>query len=122
MNETGTAPLTKPRAYHAVVAVLGAAVDFFYRRVVLEGGTIPAAGPVLLVANHGSWVDALLTGLATPRHVRFMMFAATYNLPWVKPFARVLGIIPISSEQRPRDMLKSLQTATAAIPLNDFIY
>src|SRR6185436_1686617 len=44
-----------------------------------------------------------------------MMFKGTYELPYVKPFARVLGIIPISSEQRPRDMIKSLQTASDAI-------
>jgi acyl-[acyl-carrier-protein]-phospholipid O-acyltransferase/long-chain-fatty-acid--[acyl-carrier-protein] ligase len=43
------------------------------------------------------------------------MFKGTYELPYVKPFARILGIIPISSEQRPRDMLKSLQTASQAI-------
>src|ERR1041384_5614225 len=44
-----------------------------------------------------------------------MMFKGTYDLPCVKPFARILGIIPISSEQRPREMIKSLQTASEAI-------
>ena len=33
----------------------------------------------------------------------------------MKPFARILGVIPISSEQRPREMLHSLQTASDAI-------
>src|SRR6266496_1421808 len=76
---------------------------------------IPEKGGALFVCNHVSFVDALLLIAATDRHVRFMMFKGTYELPYVKPFARILGIIPISSEQRPRDMLKSLQTASDAI-------
>src|ERR1019366_5363414 len=44
-----------------------------------------------------------------------------YELPWMKPFAKILGIIPISSEQRPREMLKSLQTASDAIRAGDVV-
>ena len=76
---------------------------------------IPAKGGALFVCNHVSFVDALLLIAATDRHVRFMMLKSYYELPYVKPFARALGVIPISSEQRPRDMLKSLQTASDAI-------
>ena len=85
-------------------------------RVRVDGrDNIPEKGGALFVCNHVSFVDALLLIAATDRHVRFMMFKGTYDLPYMKPFARVLGIIPISSEQRPRDMIKSLQTASDAI-------
>jgi acyl-[acyl-carrier-protein]-phospholipid O-acyltransferase/long-chain-fatty-acid--[acyl-carrier-protein] ligase len=85
-------------------------------RVRVDGrDNIPEKGGALFVCNHVSFVDALLLIAATDRHVRFMMFKGTYELPYVKPFARVLRIIPISSEQRPRDMIKSLQTASEAI-------
>src|SRR5690606_37664460 len=40
---------------------------------------------------------------------------AHYELPYIYPFARILGVIPISSEQRPREMILSLQTASNAI-------
>jgi acyl-[acyl-carrier-protein]-phospholipid O-acyltransferase/long-chain-fatty-acid--[acyl-carrier-protein] ligase len=50
-----------------------------------------------------------------------MLFKGTYDLWYVKPFARILGVIPISSEQRPRDMIKSLQTASAAIRQGDVV-
>jgi len=53
--------------------------------------------------------------------VRFMMFAGFYELPYVKPFARLLGVIPISSEQRPRELLKSLQTASEALRAGDVV-
>jgi len=86
-----------------------------YRVHVGGRDNIPEKGGALFVCNHVSFVDALLLIAATDRHVRFMMFKGTYVLPYVKPFARVFGIIPISSEQRPRDMIKSLQTASQAI-------
>ena len=85
-------------------------------RVRVDGrDNIPGKGGALFVCNHVSFVDALLLIAATDRHVRFMMYKGTYELPYVRPFARALGIIPISSEQRPRDMIKSLQTASDAI-------
>ena len=76
---------------------------------------IPAKGGALFVCNHVSWMDALLLIASTDRQVRFLMFKDIYELPWMKPFARILGVIPISSEQRPREMLHSLQTASEAI-------
>jgi acyl-[acyl-carrier-protein]-phospholipid O-acyltransferase/long-chain-fatty-acid--[acyl-carrier-protein] ligase len=92
-----------------------------YRLRVLGRDHIPAKGGALFVCNHVSYVDALLLIASADRRVRFMMFAGTYNLPWVKPFARILGVIPISSEQRPREMLKSLQTASDAIRAGDVV-
>ena len=82
---------------------------------------VPPKGGALFVCNHVSFVDALLLGAAMDRHVRFMMFKGTFDLWYVKPFARILGIIPISSEQRPRDMIKSLQTASDAIRNGDIV-
>jgi acyl-[acyl-carrier-protein]-phospholipid O-acyltransferase/long-chain-fatty-acid--[acyl-carrier-protein] ligase len=49
------------------------------------------------------------------------MYAGIYELPWVKPFARLLGAIPISSAQRPRDLLKALQTASEALGAGDVV-
>jgi acyl-[acyl-carrier-protein]-phospholipid O-acyltransferase/long-chain-fatty-acid--[acyl-carrier-protein] ligase len=76
---------------------------------------IPAKGGALFVCNHLSLADAMLLLASTDRNVRFMMYKAHYELPWIKPGARMLGVIPISSEQRPREMLKSLQAASDAI-------
>lgn len=101
------------------VAVLGCIVRFitriFYRIRVLGHDRIPVTGGALFVCNHVSWVDALLIGVASKRHVRFMMFKDTYNLWCVKPWAKIMGVIPISSEQKPREMIKSLQEASEAI-------
>jgi acyl-[acyl-carrier-protein]-phospholipid O-acyltransferase/long-chain-fatty-acid--[acyl-carrier-protein] ligase len=86
-----------------------------YRIRVIGSEHVPSKGGALFVCNHLSLADAMLLLASTDRNVRFMMYKAHYELPWIKPFARMLGVIPISSEQRPREMLKSLQTASEAI-------
>jgi len=58
-----------------------------------------------------SFVDALLLIASTDRPIRFLMFKGIYDLPYVKPFARMIRAIPISSELRPREMLHSLREA-----------
>ncbi len=76
---------------------------------------LPATGGALLVCNHLSLIDALLLAAATRRRVRFIMFNGIYELPWIKPIARAMEAIPISSELRPREMIHSLREASEAI-------
>ena len=95
--------------------LLWCATHSLYRIRVVGRDFIPEKGGALFVCNHVSWVDALLLIASTDRQVRFLMLKEIYEQHWMKPFARILGVIPISSEQRPREMLKSLQTASEAI-------
>ena len=92
-----------------------------YRIRVVGRENIPTKGGALFVCNHLSLADGLLMLASTDRNVRFMLLKSHYELPWIKPFARMLGVIPISSEQRPRDMLKSLQTASDAIKSGEVV-
>ncbi len=92
-----------------------------YRVRVVGRENVPERGGALFVCNHVSFVDALFLIASTDRRVRFMLFAGIYELPYVKPFARILGAIPISSTQRPRDLLKSLETAGEAIRAGDVV-
>lgn len=101
--------------------VLWALTRTIYRTRVIGRDNIPEKGGALFVCNHVSFVDALLLLASTDRNVRFMMFKAHYELPYIKPFAKILGVIPISSEQRPREMIKSLQTASDAIRAGDVV-
>jgi len=76
---------------------------------------IPERGGALLVSNHLSFVDALLLMASTDRFIRFLIFQAIYEHPVVKPWAKIMKAIPISSTQRPREMIRSLREATDAI-------
>ena len=86
-----------------------------YRIKVIGRDNIPEKGGALFVSNHMSFVDVLLLVASTDRPIRFVMFKGIYDMPIIKPFARMLGAIPISSEFRPRDMIRSLRTASEAI-------
>jgi acyl-[acyl-carrier-protein]-phospholipid O-acyltransferase/long-chain-fatty-acid--[acyl-carrier-protein] ligase len=86
-----------------------------YRIKVLGRDNIPERSGALFICNHLSHVDALLLMSSTDRKVRFLMHKSIYGKPAMKPFARILGVIPIASEQRPREMIQSLREATDAI-------
>ena len=87
----------------------------FYRLRVDGVENIPASGGALLVCNHLSLIDALLLAATTRRHVRFIIYKGVYDQRWIRPIARLMQAIPISSELRPREMLQSLKTASEAI-------
>jgi acyl-[acyl-carrier-protein]-phospholipid O-acyltransferase/long-chain-fatty-acid--[acyl-carrier-protein] ligase len=85
-------------------------------RIRVDGrDNIPTKGGALFVCNHVSWMDALLLIASTDRQVRFMMFKDIYDQKRFNWGARILGVIPVSSEQRPRELIKSLQAASDAI-------
>ncbi|MDP5141874.1 MFS transporter [Rheinheimera baltica] len=61
---------------------------------------IPAEGAAVLVANHVSYVDALLIGGAVRRPVRFVMEKAIYDLPVANWLFKAARTIPICSKQK----------------------
>ena len=95
--------------------VLWCLTNSFYRVRVVGRDHIPGKGGALFVCNHVSYADALLLIASTDRPIRFLMFKDIYEKRWVKPFAKILGTIPVSSEQRPRELIHALQTASDAI-------
>jgi acyl-[acyl-carrier-protein]-phospholipid O-acyltransferase/long-chain-fatty-acid--[acyl-carrier-protein] ligase len=91
-------------------------------RIKIEGrDNIPERGGALFVCNHVSFVDALLVQAATDRPLRCIMFKDIYEHPVVKPFAKIARHIPISSQQRPREMIQSLRIASEAIKNGEII-
>jgi acyl-[acyl-carrier-protein]-phospholipid O-acyltransferase / long-chain-fatty-acid--[acyl-carrier-protein] ligase len=91
-------------------------------RIRVEGReNLPPAGGALLVSNHLSLADAFIIGAASGRYVRFLMDERTYRRRFLGSLARWVGVIPISSEQRPRDLVRSLRTAADAILQGDLV-
>jgi acyl-[acyl-carrier-protein]-phospholipid O-acyltransferase/long-chain-fatty-acid--[acyl-carrier-protein] ligase len=93
----------------------------FYSVKVLGRDNFPERTGALLVCNHMSFVDAALLIASTDRPIRFLMYQGIYDMKVVKPFASMMKAIPISSEQRPRDMIRSLHTATAALNNSEIV-
>ncbi len=82
---------------------------------------LPETGGALLVCNHVSFIDAVLLLASTDRFIRFLMFQDYYDHPLLKPFVRILRVIPISSHLGPRDMIRSLREATEAIEAGELV-
>lgn len=109
------------------VTTLAVTADFFVRLVLLglthtlyrlrvRGvGRVPAEGGALLVANHLSFVDALLVAAAAPRRVRFLMYRSYFHVPLVGWFARRMGAIPVArGDPRGATVAALADAATAA--------
>ncbi len=95
--------------------IMWIATHTIYRIKVLGRDNIPSKGGALFVCNHLSLADAALLQAAVERPIRFIMLKAMYDKPFIGTWAKLTGAIPISSELRPRDMIKSLQAASDAI-------
>jgi acyl-[acyl-carrier-protein]-phospholipid O-acyltransferase / long-chain-fatty-acid--[acyl-carrier-protein] ligase len=95
--------------------LLWIAAHTIYRLDLQGQENIPPRGGALLTPNHASWVDAVLLIAATDRPIRFLMFKGVYDNPLIKPFAKMLKIIPIASDQGPREMIHSLREASEAL-------
>ena len=92
-----------------------------YRVRVLGRDNFPEKTGALLVCNHMSFVDVALLVASTDRPIRFVMYQGIYDMKLVKPFAKMMKAIPISSELRPRDMIRSLHVASEALRNDEIV-
>ncbi len=77
-----------------------------YRVRTIGAERMPAAGGVLLVANHVSYVDALILSLASPRPVRFLSHEGFFRRPVLGFLLRAVGAIPVSN-RRSKDAIRT---------------
>src|SRR5947208_4339385 len=100
--------------------MLWIATHTLYRLDVEGRENVPARGGALLTPNHVSMADAVLLIASIDRPIRFLMFRGYYEHPLVKPFAKIMGVIPIASDQGPREMIHSFRLPTHTLK-NDAI-
>ncbi|HQD49037.1 1-acyl-sn-glycerol-3-phosphate acyltransferase, partial [Ottowia sp.] len=68
-----------------------------YRYRVTGEAHIPTDGPAVLVANHVSFVDAVLLMAASPRPIRFLMDHRIFKVPllgWLFKLAKAIPVAP----------------------------
>jgi len=90
-------------------------VRCFYRITVKGRENVPAEGAGLVVSNHVTWVDVLLIGVTVPRRIRFVMSREIADNRWLKPLFRLMKVIPVSPRDPPRQIVRSLKAARAAL-------
>lgn len=83
---------------------------------------LPAEGAALLVANHVTFIDALLLTTQARRPVRFVMDRAYWRKPVIGPVCRLFGAIPITSAQRdPGCLAQAFDAIDAALARGELV-
>jgi 1-acyl-sn-glycerol-3-phosphate acyltransferase len=67
---------------------------------------IPRRGPLIIVANHVSYMDAILLGSAAPRPIQFMVLQWMYDLLFLRWFYWGMGTVPVQSDGNDRKAIK----------------
>jgi acyl-[acyl-carrier-protein]-phospholipid O-acyltransferase/long-chain-fatty-acid--[acyl-carrier-protein] ligase len=93
----------------------------FYRIEVRGAENLPRRGPALLVCNHISFADPFLIGACTPRFIRFLMYRHFYETRGIHWLATLMGTIPISEADKPRELVESLHTAQDRLREGDLV-
>jgi len=101
--------------------ILWLLVHSIYRLKTIGRENLPTDSGALIVCNHLSFIDALVLTASSDRPIRFLIFKDFYEHPFIHPFAKIAGGIPISSEQRPREMIRSLRAAGNAIAAGELV-
>lgn len=93
-----------------------------YRYKVTGDAHIPAEGPAVLVANHVSFVDAVLLMAASPRPIRFIMDHRIFKVPllgWVFRLAKCIPIAPQKDD--PATYQRAFDTAAQVLREGDLL-
>ncbi len=72
-------------------------VNLIYRIRARGQEHIPEEGAALLVANHVSFVDAIILSAVSPRPIRFVMHRSIFEIPFLSWLFRHVKAIPIAS-------------------------
>ena len=86
--------------YHIFRWVAATYFCLFHRMRVKGRDNIPKTGPVIIAANHASYLDPPIIGVAAwRREVRFLARDSLYSNPFIKWFYLKLKTIPMSRER-----------------------
>jgi 1-acyl-sn-glycerol-3-phosphate acyltransferase len=78
--------------------------------------SIADEGPVLLVCNHVSYMDALILSASIPRPARFVMYYKIFNIPVMSWIFRTAKAIPIAgAREDPALMQRAFDEVDAAL-------
>ncbi|MEI6241494.1 MAG: MFS transporter [Planctomycetia bacterium] len=106
-----------PRA--SLKLLVSAVVNFFYRFRIRNEQAVPATGPVVVVANHLSWLDGFLLPLAVPRPVRMVVYGPNIRGTFLRMLADQWRFILF--DPRPKSIGQALKTIQAGLAEGDAI-
>jgi len=93
--------------YRALRLFFGIYLRLAHRTVIRGRERVPATGPLILCANHTSYLDAMLLALCTDRPIRFIIYREFYEAPLLRHILRWCGTIPVSQSGTDTEMFKT---------------
>ena len=109
-----TAGRESERGYRLLLRTVRFLLHVVTRRT--QTGELPTHGPLIIVGNHLSVVDAFVLTAAVARHrrrIRMLGTAGLFRAPVVGPLLRAIGYIPV--DRRSADPAAALGPARAAL-------
>ncbi len=89
-----------------------------FRLEISNAHYVPKTGPVLLVCNHQSFLDPILSGLGVPRELHFMARSSLFKNPYFRTLISNLNAFPV---QRDRADIKALKEIINRLKDNNII-
>jgi 1-acyl-sn-glycerol-3-phosphate acyltransferase len=99
--------------------VVSSIVHSFYRYRVENAGAMPPTGPVVVVANHVSWLDGFLVTLASPRPIRMVVYGPNIRGRFLRMLADQWRFILF--DPRPKSIGTALKTMQAGLRDGDVV-
>ena len=96
-NDVDLKPL--PASYSFLKRIFKLFARCYFRLTVTGEENIPPEGPVMIVANHSSFLDPPILGLASPRPVRFMAMSPVMSYPVTGRLAAWTGAFGVDLEK-----------------------
>lgn len=100
LNAPAPAPRFGPlrRLLYALLWLLGNAFFRAWFRMKVSGRPRPfPRGPLVLAANHVSFLDPVALALAVPRRVTYLVTSDVHDRPAYRPWMWIFGCIPVQS-------------------------
>lgn len=92
--------------YRIVWPICWVLCKVLYRLRISGQKNIPSSGPLIVVANHNSYVDPVVLALAFRRRIYFMAKSELFKIPLFGAFVRALGGFPVERGEPDRKALR----------------
>jgi 1-acyl-sn-glycerol-3-phosphate acyltransferase len=82
---------------------------------------LPPAGPLLIVANHASWLDPVFLAKVLPRPITPMMTSKFYDIWFLRPLLKYVFNVIVVPDVKMRREAPELQLAIAALDRGEVV-